>query len=45
MIRPVKGFEDKYQVSDDGKVYRIDGTELNYHYVTRGYKTVSLRKG
>lgn len=44
MIRPVKGFEDKYQVSDDGRVYKIDGTELNYHYVTRGYKTVSLCK-
>lgn len=44
MIRPVKGFEDKYQVSDDGKVYRIDGMELHQYYVSRGYKIVILYK-
>ena len=42
MIRAVKGFENKYDVTDDGRVYKKDGTELNYHYVKRGYKTVCL---
>ena len=42
MIKPVKDFEELYVVSDDGRVYKKNGEELNYHRVKRGYKTVVL---
>jgi len=44
-IRPVPGFEDRYGVGDDGRVYRTDGGEprpMRPGLTSKGYQTVTL---
>ena len=41
---PVKGYEGRYEVTDDGRVFNRDGKELNQYFIKRGYHIVLLYK-
>lgn len=44
MLRDIKGFENYYSVSDDGKVYsKIRKKYLKLNYKKNGYVYVSLQ--
>lgn len=44
MVKPVKGYEGNYEVSDDGRVFNTNGKELKHYLIKRGYHVVFLFK-
>lgn len=44
MIKEIKGYE-RYLVSDEGKIYNLNGYEIRQRKANNGYLRVNLRKG